>query len=63
MTEKKDIDKAELTTALTDTETGSEGLSKEEDRKKSIQALEAMHAQGLIPEDVFEKKMADLKQS
>ena len=63
MTDNKEIKKANLTTANTDTETGTEGLSAKEDREQSIRALKDMHKRGLIPDDVFEAKMSKLKQS
>ncbi len=61
MTDKENIEKANLTTANTDTETGCEGLDKQEDKEQSIRALKDMYKSGLIPDDVFKEKMAKLE--
>lgn len=63
MMKDEDIQKANLTTANTDTETGCEGLDAREDKEQSMRALKDMHKRGLIPDDVFEEKMSKLKQS
>lgn len=56
-----DKDKVKLTDSGTDTETGNEGLPKEQDAQKSLKALEEMYARGLIPEEVYEQRLKALK--
>lgn len=58
---KKDIEKANLTTAHTDTETGNEGLSPEENRKKDLAALEIMYARGLVEEATYNARKKELE--
>lgn len=52
--------KAILTNAQTDTETGTEGLPPEEERERSLDALQVMHQRGLISDDEFEKRKSEL---
>lgn len=60
MVDEKDIDKANLTTSTTDAETGLEGLSDEKDREQSRRALEEMYKRGLIPDEIYRKKLTAL---
>lgn len=51
----------EHTSAMTDTEAGNEHLDPDEDRKKSIEALETMYARGLVGEGEYKKRLEELK--
>ncbi len=52
-----DKDKPSLTNAETDTESGQEGVSVSEDKRKHNDALQKMLEMGLISEDDYKKKI------
>lgn len=58
-----DPSRPELTSAQTDTEAGNEHLDPDEDRAKSIEALKAMYARGLIGESEYKKRLKELKKT
>lgn len=46
--------------AATDAESGSEGLDRDEDLRKSLYALKVMHERGLMPQAEYEAAVARL---
>ena len=52
--------KINLTSAGTDTESGHEGLSSEDDKEKSLAALKIMYERGLIHEGEYKKRIEAL---
>lgn len=57
---QEEIDKTRISSPRTDTETGQEHLPPEEDREKSLQALEMMYKRGLINEQEFKQRHAEI---
>lgn len=53
----------ELTSARTDTEAGNENLSEEDEKEKSIEALKALYARGLIKQEEYESRLEELLKS
>ena len=50
-----------VTSASTDTESGTEGTAETTaERQRSLRALEAMRARGLLAEDEFQQRRAEL---
>ena len=55
-----DKDKARPSNAVTDQESGDEGLSAAVDAEKSLKALEEMYKRGLVPIEVYERRKKDI---
>jgi len=54
-------ERGRVTSAATDTETGTERLDSEEDRRQALWALEQMHRRGLIPEAEYRARRQRLE--
>lgn len=44
----------------TDSESGTENLDREEDRRRALHALKIMHERGLLPTAEYERRVQDL---